>query len=185
MSQTARSLRRCRPVLNVPARSRWPTGGQHDGMSGSSSNSAVVSDTRGCGEFGSSTFGEALMTNRRNVTGGPARHVVAGAFPDAEWDASAPSAVWWAAEIARRLQCALAGRSISAVARDADVGRQTLYDVLRGRTWPDVVTIVRLQDALDVVLWPEWAPGRPPAADASALVVDLEPARQVELGKAG
>jgi hypothetical protein len=74
---------------------------------------------------------------------------------------------------------------MSAVARDADVGRQTLYDVLRGTTWPDVVTIVRLQDALEVVLWPDWAPGRPHAADGSAEVVDLAPARQSELGRTG
>ena len=80
-------------------------------------------------------------------------------WPDGAKVASSPPAVYWAAEISRRLSSALAGRSKSAVARDAAIARSTLYDVLGGETWPDLATIVALEEVLDVTLWPGWAPG--------------------------
>lgn len=111
------------------------------------------------------------MTNRRGASGGPGAYVVAG-FPHADFETDAPPAVWWAAQIAIALGHALVGRSIAGVARSAGIGRQTIYDVLRGRTWPDIVTIVQLQDVLDTVLWPAWPP-RPFDTTTSSAGSDL------------
>lgn len=72
---------------------------------------------------------------------------------------SSPPAVFWAAEISRRLGAALVGRSKAAVAKEAGIARSTLYDVLGGETWPDLATIVGLEEVLGVTLWPGWAPG--------------------------
>ncbi len=65
------------------------------------------------------------------------------------------------AEVARRLvlnvRTAMDGRSIRAVAADVGVGNVTLSNVLAGKAWPDLATIARLEQGLDVDLWP----GRP------------------------
>ncbi|NQX22724.1 helix-turn-helix transcriptional regulator [Curtobacterium sp. VKM Ac-2852] len=65
------------------------------------------------------------------------------------------------AEVARRLvlnvRAAMDGRSIRAVAVDVGVGNVTLSNVLAGKAWPDLATIARLEQGLDVDLWP----GRP------------------------
>jgi len=50
---------------------------------------------------------------------------------------------------------ALAGRSISSVAEAVDVARSTLHDVVSGRTWPDFHTLVKLEEYLNVRLWPD------------------------------
>lgn len=114
--------------------------------------------------FGDSiaTGNELGVTNRRKVTGGPSAYAIGGAFPNSLFRRDSPSAVFWAAEIARRLRAALDEQSVVQVANAAGVGRQTIYDVVRGKTWPDMVTIIRLQDCLGVSLWPEWAPGSQP-----------------------
>lgn len=65
-------------------------------------------------------------------------------------------ATQWAAEFSRRLAGALSGRSKSAVAEEADLARSTIYDLLSGETWPDLVTIGVLEDVLDAELLPRW-----------------------------
>ncbi|HEV2890299.1 MAG TPA: helix-turn-helix transcriptional regulator [Frankiaceae bacterium] len=45
------------------------------------------------------------------------------------------------------------------VAREADLARSTLNDIVAGRQWPDVVTVAKLEHVLEVRLWPEWPPG--------------------------
>lgn len=99
------------------------------------------------------------MPNRRVLRGGPSAQVPEGCFPHGALDESVSAPVRWAAEIARRLESALAQRNMSDVATNAGVGRQTMYDILRGTTWPDLVTIVHLQEHLKVALLPEWEPG--------------------------
>lgn len=98
------------------------------------------------------------MPNRGRIRSKPREFVARGAFPDGPLKSQSPAAAWWAAEIARRLRDAIAEASLSEVARDADLARSTIYDIVSGETWPDVVSIVKLQDALNTRLWPPWKP---------------------------
>ena len=94
------------------------------------------------------------MVRRRGVEGVPADHVV-GAFPDGEVPDGAPAAARYAVAVARALRTALRDRALAAVCRDAGLARSTVQDLLAGRTWPDLVTLAKLEEALDVRLWPE------------------------------
>jgi hypothetical protein len=99
------------------------------------------------------------VTQRRNLSGVP-KDLLArgGSWPDnpvvdGEIGAGVASAVAASAAIAKRLERALRGRNIAAIARDANVARSTIYDILAGKTWPDIVTIFKLQDTLGIRLW--------------------------------
>ncbi|WP_425556896.1 helix-turn-helix domain-containing protein [Frondihabitans cladoniiphilus] len=65
-------------------------------------------------------------------------------------------------EVARqfvlRLEKALGDEGPRRVAARAGIGRTTLYNVLSGRTWPDLATIARLEKALGTDLWPSVKP---------------------------
>jgi hypothetical protein len=61
----------------------------------------------------------------------------------------------YAAEISKRLAAGLGSRSKSEVAASAELARSTLHDLLTGRTWPDVVSLVQLESVLGVKLWPD------------------------------
>lgn len=78
-----------------------------------------------------------------------------GEWPDGAFVEDAPTAVAYAVEIARRLEDNLQGRSKAELARQAGIERTTLYDVLSGRTWPDAVTLAKLEEALKARLWPD------------------------------
>lgn len=58
--------------------------------------------------------------------------------------------------IARRLAEAMAeqGLSANALAQKSGVNRQAITNVLRGDVWPDMLTLIDLEGALGVVLWP-------------------------------
>lgn len=101
------------------------------------------------------------MPNRgaRTRPGGPKAYLRSGKWPEGRKLASSPTAVFWAAEISRRLAAALAGRSKTAVAAELGMARSTLYDIVSGETWPDIATIVALEELLEVQLWPRWEPG--------------------------
>lgn len=98
----------------------------------------------------------ASVTNRgkRVKPGGPAAYVTAGTWPDGTIDSDAPHAIQWASEISRRLKAALSDTSTTAVAAEIGVARSTLYDIIRGTTWPDFVTIADLEVVLDIELLP-------------------------------
>ncbi|MFE7561903.1 helix-turn-helix domain-containing protein [Kitasatospora sp. NPDC057500] len=59
-------------------------------------------------------------------------------------------------EISRRLADVLADRgwSLRQAASGSGVNRQTIADLLAGRSWPDVATVARLENFLDVPLYP-------------------------------
>jgi len=63
-----------------------------------------------------------------------------------------------AGEVARRFALALAeqigSRTLREVAEQCELTHATLVGILAGRTWPDMRTISRLEDGLDVDLWP-------------------------------
>ena len=58
--------------------------------------------------------------------------------------------------IALALGAAIEGRgwSLRETAAASRVNRQAIANILAGESWPDVVTIVRLEDTLGVPLWP-------------------------------
>ena len=45
--------------------------------------------------------------------------------------------------------------TISGLARSADVARSTVRDIIYGNTWPDVVSLAKLEEALRLKLWPD------------------------------
>lgn len=81
---------------------------------------------------------------------------MAGVFPDGDVLDGAPVGVAHAVEVAQRLRAALeqGDRSVSALARDAHIARTTVQDILAGRTYPDMVTLARMEEVLEVRLWP-------------------------------
>ncbi|MFE0135300.1 helix-turn-helix transcriptional regulator [Streptomyces sp. NPDC059037] len=78
------------------------------------------------------------------------------AWPDAVVDDIAAAVVQ---TIARRMAAALSERGLSrrGAADLLGINRQTIGDVLDGRTWPDVATIARLEAGLNTPLWPPLA----------------------------
>lgn len=67
------------------------------------------------------------------------------------------------AEVARRfvlnLRNAIGDRSIREVARVTGVDRASIAAVLNGLSWPDIVTLAKLEIGLGVSLWPGRADG--------------------------
>lgn len=77
--------------------------------------------------------------------------MVSGAWPEGAIDG--PAGV--AQELARNLRAAIGARTIRQLARDADLRHSTVLALLNGQRWPDFVTIVKLEDALETRLWPD------------------------------
>ncbi|GAA3847155.1 hypothetical protein GCM10022226_83330 [Sphaerisporangium flaviroseum] len=63
-------------------------------------------------------------------------------------------------QIAAALADILAERRLSlrGLAAASGVNRQSIADLLAGRSWPDVATVALLETALRVRLWPEGTP---------------------------
>ncbi|WP_396654724.1 MULTISPECIES: helix-turn-helix domain-containing protein [unclassified Microbacterium] len=56
--------------------------------------------------------------------------------------------------LALRLDAAIPYRSVRKVADIAGVDEGTIRNIVSGSRWPDLRTIVRLEEALGVALWP-------------------------------
>lgn len=67
---------------------------------------------------------------------------------------SGPRLVLYAQAFAVAVDVAIGGRSLREVAREADLSHTTLLAVLHGQRWPDMITIAKLEEALDLPLWP-------------------------------
>ena len=97
----------------------------------------------------------------------PATYVVKkGAFPQGPYRSETPWEVFLAAGLARRLKNKIGKESIRYVAKMAGLSPQTLVNILHGETWPDLLTISRLEESLGAKLWgnehrkgPVWIPG--------------------------
>jgi hypothetical protein len=63
----------------------------------------------------------------------------------------------YARRFCQRLATAIGDRSVREVAREADISHTTVLAVLAGARWPDMITVAKLEHALEVDLWP----GRP------------------------
>ncbi len=90
---------------------------------------------------------------RRGISGPPRSFITSGEWPDGVVEGPAP--VLYAVEVSRRLTAAIDGRSLRDVAAEADLDHTTLWAVLRGERWPDLVTIAKLETSLGVRIWPD------------------------------
>ena len=110
----------------------------------------------------------------------PVTYVVQkGTFPQGPYRRGTPREVFLAAGLARRLKNKIGNESIRYVAKKARLSPQTLLNILQGETWPDLLTISRLEEALEAKLWgnehrkgPVWLPGHlyiPPGFDEPPL----------------
>jgi len=44
--------------------------------------------------------------------------------------------------------------NVSELQRSTGVARSTIRRIVEGETWPDFVTLARLEEALEIALWP-------------------------------
>lgn len=93
-----------------------------------------------------------LVARHTGIDGPPLSYVVSGTWPEAEL--SEPVAVY-AQDVARRLKAAVAETGYRSVGRAAGLDHTTVMSVVRGERWPDLITIAKLELALDLRLWPE------------------------------
>lgn len=77
-----------------------------------------------------------------------------GGWPTGRATADAPRALEHARAIAIRLAAALEGRAVTDVAERADLARSTVYDLVNGASWPDLISLGKLEAALDIDLLP-------------------------------
>lgn len=89
--------------------------------------------------------------------------MVSGKWPHAVMEPHRGALV--AQAVARRLAEVMAEQQLSAnaLARKSGVNRQVIANVLNGVAWPDMITLVDLEGALGVTLWPEHVRWRIPA----------------------
>jgi transcriptional regulator with XRE-family HTH domain len=83
----------------------------------------------------------------------PLGYLHSGQWPDGRLTKDAPREALLAAGLARRLRDACGERSLREISRETGVGASTLSNLLGGRSWGDVVTVVRLESTLGVDLW--------------------------------
>jgi DNA-binding phage protein len=96
------------------------------------------------------------MPQRRSQQGIPREFLSRGVWPDGQLKKNAPVAAIYAKAISANLRTALGRRAISSVSEAADVARSTIYDILGGNTWPDVVSLAKLEATLSIQLWPKF-----------------------------
>ena len=95
------------------------------------------------------------MPQRRRISGPPSGFLASGSWPDGRLRKDAPVAARYAQHISQRLMAAANESTISGLARSADVARSTVRDIIYGNTWPDVVSLAKLEEALRLKLWPD------------------------------
>lgn len=95
------------------------------------------------------------MVQRRGTRQRPADYLVAGSWPEGTLVHDAPAAARYAQHISRVLAKRLAAENVSDVARRTGIARSTLRRICDGLTWGDVVTLAKLEQELNVRLWPE------------------------------
>lgn len=77
-----------------------------------------------------------------------------GYWPIGPFTSDAPVQVHELARLAATLESSLEWRTIVDVAAAANISRFTVSKLLSGEVWPEFFTISRLQEIMDVDLWP-------------------------------
>ena len=94
------------------------------------------------------------MTRAREVEGAPRAHLrVPAHWPHGEV-ATDHAPARYAQAFAAALQQAIGHRSQRSIARQTGVAHGTIGGVLRGTTWPDLITVSKLEWGLGHALWP-------------------------------
>ena len=115
-----------------------------------------------------------------------------GIFPMGPYRRGTPPEAFLAAGLALRLKNKIGNESVRYVAKKANLSPQTILNILNGKTWPDLLTIGRLEHALEAKLWgnehrkhPTWLPGnfytppgfkRPPLREILGAIAAVDPA---------
>ena len=94
------------------------------------------------------------MVRRADVRPRPADYADEGTWPQCTLQADAPVWARHALHISSALQARLRDVNVSELQRSTGIARSTIRRIVEGETWPDFVTLTRLEDALDVSLWP-------------------------------
>lgn len=82
----------------------------------------------------------------------PATYAKQGEWP--EGSLLEPSLAEYARQFTLNLRAAIGSRSLRDVAASAGLSHVTLVGIIRGDRWPDTLTLAKLEEALDVELWP-------------------------------
>jgi len=93
------------------------------------------------------------VTRRSDVDQPPAAYLVSGEWP--EGTVEGPAAAAYARQLALNLHEAMGERSLRELGREAGVHHTTIRAILMGERWADLVTIAKLEQALEVRLWPD------------------------------
>ncbi|MDE0613427.1 MAG: hypothetical protein OXI32_03330 [bacterium] len=118
------------------------------------------------------------MPRRREPVRFPASYLVEeGVWPDGPFAADAPPEVYLAAGISRRVQHIAGDRNLAfqTIAEQAGVSIQAVMDIVRGRSWPTLRTVARVECALDAQLWKNEHRRRMPPRGERAIRKVLKP----------
>lgn len=92
------------------------------------------------------------MTRAPSVGGTPRSHLpVPAHWPYGQTDNTATR---YAQGFAAALQQAIGSRSYRTISRDSGVSHGTISAIIRGDTWPDLITVGLLEWAVGRALWP-------------------------------
>lgn len=82
---------------------------------------------------------------------------VGGAYPTGPFQDGTPVLVRYVAAIVAQVASGIAdqGWSVSRASQELGVARQTMHDILSGRTVPDLLSVVRAEQALARSVWPD------------------------------
>lgn len=77
-------------------------------------------------------------------------------WPDTRPLPDAPAAVAYGLVLGRKIAALLAAQGLTgaAFAREIGIARQTVHDILTGRTLPDLHTLVWIEQTYGVRIWP-------------------------------
>lgn len=93
------------------------------------------------------------MARQAGLGGPPRSYLVEGVWPDGQIEG--PAEAHYAHQLAVRLRAAIGERSLREVARAANLDHTTISAIVAGQRWADLVTIARLETALETRLWPK------------------------------
>lgn len=79
-----------------------------------------------------------------------------GVYPLGPWQDDTPVLVRYVAAIVAEMAAGFdeRGWSVSRASQELGVARQTMHDILSGRTVPDLLSVVRAEQALGRSVWP-------------------------------
>ena len=100
------------------------------------------------------TDGPATKYSLLGLRSQPKDHLIAGhAWPHGRLTPAAPKEARLVQELVKRLQAAIAGRSLEEVEALSGVNKSSISRLLRGESWTTLPVIARLEHALGKDLW--------------------------------